>query len=175
MLTVDNNNVDVEKHFKDLFVTLIERFILFPKNNMTPESIVTSLEWSKKIKQAGWPQKEALWFWVHHYRAASDEYLWELFERDEDDKVNEHLAAPTAEEILRKLPEEYVAKDGKRLELSCGKKIKQHGLGYYVTYETPREPHDCDEACCTNDKHSLANAAAAMYCYLAENNLLKND
>lgn len=31
---------------------------------MTPESIVTSLEWAIKLRNAGWPQEESHFTWV---------------------------------------------------------------------------------------------------------------
>lgn len=129
-----------------------------------PESICVSLEWAKKLKEASWPQ-DSLWFWVHHYIPNENRGMtWEIFERDEDDRVNEHCAAPTAEEILRRLP----SKIEKAKAVSVLEIQSLHTGGFAVYYANVHDKEISIRPC----DGSLANAAAAMYCYLSENNLL---
>ena len=73
------------------------------------------------------------------------------------------FAAPTAEEILRRLPlvlDIHAVVDD-RPRMRALKIIPSHPNRWKVSYENILDQ--------TED--SLANAAAAMYCYLAENNL----
>lgn len=135
-----------------------------------PDAIVTSLDWSKKLKEAGWPQ-ESTFFWARAARL--DE--WEVVIDAEiswigndnikgsgcgccerDDELADKFAAPTAEEILRRLPRTVGEAE---LALNHG---PIDGEPWYIFYPGVRGIRD----------FSLANAAAAMYCYLAENKLL---
>lgn len=115
---------------------------------MTPESIVVSLEWAKKLKEAGWSQ--------------------DIGEDGEPDH-QEYIDAPTAEEIMRRLPA-YFEQEGMRFWLimqkddhddswtacySCGTCMIMKGVG----------PMRIESV-------GMSNTAAKMYCYLAENNLL---
>ncbi len=128
---------------------------------MTPESITVSLEWAKKLKEAGWPQDEQT---VNHWRRKGEIYSVGGF-------TTWCLAAPTAEEILRRLPDyigtEYVlvtVRDHPENKWSVNYiRISEKGVNYHPDHEFRARPCDGD---------SLANAAAAMWCYLAENKLL---
>ena len=145
-----------------------------PSISSGPESIVTSLEWSKKLKEAGWERDAAHWYW-NLYRHSSEGEKWFLecpFDIDVDHPYKLAIAAPTAEEILRRLP------------FSVEHKVKTSNgqVQNYVSYITPhrekegwqlflRNSHRRPRTIWVTEILSLANAAAACYCYLEENNL----
>ena len=78
---------------------------------MTPESICVSLTTAKLLKEKGWPQKEALFFWekvqkedwkltelsVMMQPVGSGEDQWPIL--DEAISLGDSLAAPTAGEL----------------------------------------------------------------------------
>ncbi len=138
---------------------------------MTPSDICVSLEQAKALKVVGFPQKEPLFWWVESakpYVALNPQATFNRFESRLG--VLGHLfAAPTAEEILTKLPD--FVEDGRyelRIEKLFSKGKYYWNIGYYG---------DCGELPDSADvgdgfpDASLANAAAAMYVYLSENNL----
>ena len=146
----------------------------------TPESIVTSLDWSKKLKEAGWPQEDAIWYWVGHMLDDNMEPTsWSLWPREKEEYREQwkpHIhAAPTAEEILRRLPlwiksKKNIVRTHAKSKTISGQRIKFHlerfDGGYALFYGTKYSP------LCYVEGDTLANAAAAMYCYLAEQKLL---
>ncbi len=68
------------------------------------EPKVTSLELSKRLKEAGYPQK-GNWWWVNAYSALTNTREWFLSSfKDEDDKVNPQIVAPTVVELGEGLP-----------------------------------------------------------------------
>lgn len=122
-----------------------------------PESIVTSLDWSRKLKEAGWPQYNAMFWWCPYmgesaysgdaairYRLKSEN----TFGSHDWCKQAGSAAAPTAEEILR----EAARRRGERVQ----QLLDNYNLQFFLAQQ---------------DDH-LANAAAAMWVYLKENNLL---
>lgn len=136
------------------------------------EQITVSLEWAKKLKEAGWPQNSSLFWWAEFYNKSSttpDELFQQLVDDDEWDfgsinvmhgfresgylKQLKRLSVPTAEEILQRLPMNDVTLTG-------------DGRIFCCTY---------DKGFTSNDEvgDNLANAAAAMFCYLAERKLLR--
>ena len=143
-----------------------------------PESIVTSLDWSEKLKEAGWPQDSAFWWckWTNDKTPPSQEWRLEYVATEYDfvtvtGGAWERFAAPTAEEILRRLPPSLDL-DGCYCRLVARKEIHISGGvdkgGWLAGYEG-RDTEDVSEFQCGS---SLTNAAAAMYCYLAEQKLL---
>jgi hypothetical protein len=153
--------------------------------SQTAESIVTSLEWSRKLKEAGWPQPvqdaAPFWFWYEeklHLMSGRETDsgcygpCWSYKDGHIDDwsfeNRNPHIsaiaAAPTAEEILRRLPEEFG-----ECCLDAHRFLAHEGF-WRVCYEVIDDgKHDMPHHVLGD---TLANAAAAMYCYLAENALL---
>ena len=132
-----------------------------------PESIVTSLDWSKKLKEAGWPQDDSYLFWCRH-PISPEPNEWELGKSiiaclypD-----TEFFAAPTAEEILRRLPRYLASTGGLNMTLT----ITPYADKWTVEYLLPELGYD--NSVLPQTHVSLANAAAAMYCYLAEQKLL---
>lgn len=75
---------------------------------MTLSCQVTSLELSKRLKELGVKQ-ESLFWWVHHWTSPvpptrEATMVWDIFQKDEDDKVNEHVSAFTVAELGEMLP-----------------------------------------------------------------------
>ena len=60
----------------------------------TPASFTVSLDWAKKLKDAGWPQDDAL-FWWHHWFDGEDRKT-EL--QPSGVSLTTFAAAPTAED-----------------------------------------------------------------------------
>ncbi|HEV7278874.1 MAG TPA: hypothetical protein VGN57_01570 [Pirellulaceae bacterium] len=147
----------------------------------SPESITVSLDWSRKLKEAGWPQgaDSSLFSWIEGWHGAE----WpdgRPFEKDvyyrnfaidildsyfHEGTTGVSFAAPTAEEILQRLPQELRRDEfGREWHLSCWPIGSYWRLCYASADMKIEQHHERGE--------SLANAAAAMYCYLAENKLL---
>lgn len=158
---------------------------------LTPESIVTSLEWSKKLKEAGWPQGfsgvfasstvESIDQILPKYQLESGYFYWfdvrsdytkgEIIPQVETIYCNYPMiaAAPTAEEILRRLP--VFIRNAREWEYTL-ETIKMNDESWLVQY---RKTSGMTNNVLTGSRKcgsSLANAAASMYVYLAENKLL---
>lgn len=141
------------------------------------ESITVSLEWAKKLKEAGYPQKDSYlhWQWYEadgEWPGFYEQSRWDCYHMEasyEDYDDDEVYAAPTAEEILRSLPS-YFDQEGMRFYLitqkddnddswtacySCGTCMIMRGVG----------PMRIE---CVG----LANTAAKMWLFLRDNNLL---
>ncbi len=126
----------------------------------TPESITVSLDMARKLKNAGWLQSESHFIFIH---SDADTKLWSRWNTGGEPRGgyidgSMSWAAPTAEEILRRLPAEV---DDESLYVSSQ---RYNGL-WVVYYGVHGERHQ-------HLDDTLANAAAAMYCYLAEQKLL---
>lgn len=119
---------------------------------------VCSLEMAIKLKELGVKQK-SLWYWVKHYNNSIETFIWGLFQKDEDDKVNEHISAFT------------VAKLG---EMLSGNEMNEIDIKFYnfagVWYCDYSIGKLLDKGTC--DK-SEANARAKMLIYLIEKGFLK--
>lgn len=119
---------------------------------MTPESIVVGLEQAKALKEAGWPQIDALYFW------AVDEEVPVLYRSIDASAADIGcIAAPTASGILAKLPIGWEAMRNTDIERedSYGVRVPTTGSQWVKLNED-----------------TLANAAAACWIYLKVNNLL---
>jgi hypothetical protein len=141
----------------------------------TPESITVDLEHAKKLKAAGWPQEDSVMCWCV-CKPETDCFVWKR-------SGTEHktdFAAPTAEEILRRLPDYIVIpvnaphKHEHRF-LKINKDSTGMGNGYqdffYVLGYGPVDHGFIPPEWSCSDR-SIANAASAMYCYLAAHKLL---
>ena len=142
---------------------------------MTPESIVVGLEQAKKLKEAGWPQvtpqhPTSLFYWAHFIGLEEPALVYagkvELIRFDE---FNFLLSAPTAEEILRRLPDVLKVKEGYTAPLLVTHRAWEE-RGWYVMYSTGLRYGDEKGEVTSAD--TLANAASKMWCYLKEQNLL---
>lgn len=130
---------------------------------MTPESICVSLEMAKRLKEAGWSQEDSPFVWTNNSinRVVYRRNLLTGGTR----KRSFIYAAPTAEEILRRLPKSCATKNRMihRLSINCN-----GGKRWNIFYG--KDAFDSPIAVDPDD--SLANAAAAMTCYLVEQGLL---
>lgn len=140
------------------------------------QSITVSLEKAQELKEAGWPQDACTTPGLEHLaNAISGSYFiwengehrcdtscncggthggWEVIQR-KDSGYDPWLPAPTAEEILWRLPKALIEKqdDGWRVQ-NC-----DYEEAYAIHNESFFAP-------------SLADAAADMFVYLSKNNLL---
>lgn len=128
-----------------------------------------SLELSKRLKEAGYPEENSYMVWVEVFPIFNDELrlvTHAQFEQqlkgsilsDEAKKLIKYFASPTADEILKHLPEYYVI----------------YWLGKRAVCRDARE---FDDEFPSEDMHyfqgeSLADAAARMYLYLKKQGLL---
>lgn len=136
-----------------------------PTTNSTgPESIVTSLDCSVKLRNAGWSQDDAT-FW-HHYNSDSDA-RW-----IDGSRGTWGIAAPTAEEVLRRLPRTLkIMMDGMLIAFPEGN--GKWTVGYEHTASARRGLMMIEAT--PQEEDTLANAAAAMWIHLKQNNLLPSD
>src|SRR3990167_7494948 len=78
-----------------------------------PESITVDLAHAKELKAHGWPQEDVLYFWIQNGKGFDD---WSESIMENAEAVHrlagkgtwawsKVVAAPTAEEILRRLPD----------------------------------------------------------------------
>lgn len=127
----------------------------------TPEPIVVSLEKARELEQAGWPQKgESHFYWStakdHEPYLEAPPIDWDYQERHSrrPEHGDAHYAAPTAEEILRRLPTVQ---------------IEMAVVGGVIKYirVADCESHTMFVSACDN---SLVEALAEIYCRIAEKN-----
>lgn len=137
---------------------------------MTPESITVSLDMARLLKEAGWDQKTYFSWWIQKY----GDYCTEPhIERTSFSAVNfdwnqhSRIPAPTAEEILRELPND-IKIDGKMACLEILSDRDVYNEGWVCCYSFGQ---NCDNEYWRKCR-DLSDSCAAMYCYLAENNLL---
>lgn len=68
---------------------------------------VVSLGLAKDMQKLGCPQ-DSLWYWTYHHTCehpeSEDDFKWGIFQKDEDDVVNEHISAHTVAEMGEMLP-----------------------------------------------------------------------
>jgi hypothetical protein len=146
---------------------------------MNPESITVDLEHAKMLKEAGWPQAETIWYWFDyvwsdHKIVMKDHDYWSRCQNKaaypERGDAFCDFAAPTAEEILRRLPQGFEDPDCE-LKIDCmgddANSIAKRE--WFVSYENENE----DWIMKMMSDSCLANAAASMWCYLKKNGLLQ--
>lgn len=134
----------------------------------THESLVVTLDLARKLKEAGWPQTESFFRWFHRDYLAGDgertvkDYVWVESRSYPNDELI--AAAPTAEEILRRLPQSIeIGRRSGRLEMA-----PMWDKGYRVCYVS-------DTWLATSPVQyevTLTNALASMWLYLKEHDLL---
>lgn len=77
------------------------------------ELITTSLEWSNKLKESGWPQEGCIVYWVNGEEIGLTGWQTAIME-----DYKEQVASPQAEEILQTLPNATITK-GKLWSVTC--------------------------------------------------------
>ena len=130
---------------------------------------VSSLELSKELKEVGYPQLGEFW-WVK-VQLSGGKHSWELFyQKDPDDKVNEHIVAPLASELMDRLPI-IIQAHKEKFFLRCSRLHNGDWLIYYYYYGQG----DYEEILNNNKiiNNNLCNALAKMYIYLAQQRLVE--
>lgn len=121
---------------------------------MNTESICVSLEWAKKLKECGLsPRYTDNFIYVDQGGEAIFIHNQPLAIVASSDM--KFYPAPTAEDILRELP------DGTQVTRSCDRNYHCECGEIKLNADILRQTFP-----------TAANACAAVYCYLAENNLL---
>lgn len=140
----------------------------------SPASITTDLQWSRRLKEAGFPQ-DSVWHWRFWHNVPGDyilcdeEDIHELSKPEESDGLLEYFAAPTAEEILRRLPKTL---DHWLLDCLPNPDEDLWAVSYFSAIDPEQPTHPAIQEVLPCEADTLANAAARMYCHLAENKLL---
>lgn len=130
-------------------------------------SITVSLEVAKELKKAGWDQDKSIFYWdgsVPPWEVCLDvDRSWSYSATEEDD--GKCIAAPTAEEILRRLPRSIYDEGGEYVRICFPSGSHNEGIQY---------KHLGGLALCAalEDDDTLANAAAKMWIYLKQHDLL---
>lgn len=135
--------------------------------NSSPESIVVSLDLAKQLKEAGWPQEDSVLYW--NADITHGEAVRVSLGIKRKSMYEENIAAPTCEEVLRRLPP-ALELEGKCCTIDCTKEIHISGGidkgKWLVGYE------DCVDYSYYQIADTLVNAAAQMWLYLQSHNLL---
>lgn len=126
---------------------------------------VVDLKGSQKMEKLGFPQ-EGIWWWVKETRKSFGEPHWLLVDRGEAENWDEDvIAAPTVAEMGLVLPEHLSIKANVfQLHLDILKINKNWIVSYRI---------GCAKAEIRIEAKTLANAMAAMWCYLVENKLIE--
>ena len=133
---------------------------------MNPESITTSLKWAKKLRDAGWEHETAISYahdgrgWLQIYPGKEwyikgNRHMCAGIFAGEPTEFTEVIPSPTAEEILRELP----------YGIQIFRSKAENGE-FRVDFRGEDGYHSVSQML------SLVNAAAAMWIYLKENDLL---
>lgn len=129
-------------------------------------SITVSVDWAKNLCAWNYPQRDSHFAWVQ--TLGQEQWLLLPYSPEKEDLYQDNFvvrAAPTAEEILRRLPE-LLMKDEHAFWIT----IDCHGGHYGVAYNDYQGQKHAGT--CVAVDQSPANAAAAMWVFLNQNNLL---
>lgn len=151
----------------------------------SPNHIIVSLDWAKRLRDAGW-KDFSYYQWVRrgNFWSPVENSEWIRRFMEDDGSIHgadEYMPAPTAEEILRRLPTQVKARPPKhfthdryRVHIGHNTVGADNERGYKdswgVHLRRRKAPKILPGSTFWDD--SLANAAAAMYCYLAKQKLL---
>ena len=134
------------------------------------KDICCDFEWSKKLKEKGFPQNNYacvhinndMWCPRNHLLNHSlKEKIWDYW-----------ISAPTSEELLRELPKKLKGYD-RYLRIGYVSNIEDKELNIpYVSY-TNVEKKKTNECYFDIDNKKLCNALARCWIYLKDSNLLK--
>lgn len=120
----------------------------------------TSLELSKQLLEAGFPQESYFYWFKASKPFTNDEWEWVLITKEKQDlefqRVGRSIASPTAEEILERLP--------------VGISIEKERGDYYIRLDGDGDIIPGNLSGCRGE--SLAEAAGKQWLYLKEHNLL---
>lgn len=122
-----------------------------------------SLELSKQLKEAGYPQVDCAFYYDVYHLGKEDQQIDFLLEKQKENEHFTSLASPSADEILEQLPESF---NGWHMHIS---RYDEWGIVYELWQgDALRDTME------QTDK-SLADAAAKCWLYLKEHNLLPQE
>lgn len=128
----------------------------------------TSFEISKKLAEIGFKAETAK-EWVKFFNLDGKAFQLAIFEKDEDDKVNEKYLAYDLETILEALPPFFDLEEGERYLLT----VRRNGLIDFVGYcRFNGNHHSSDYAIQSEPGESLADTAARLLIILAEKGII---
>lgn len=145
---------------------------------ISPQDIVVSLKMAETLNEFGWPQdKSCFWYcgiysntpWLIYIPKGINEIgTYSKMRRE-----GEMIAAPTAEEVLRRLPR-TIEPEGRTLYLTCEFPADPISWGgsAYVGYSYQSRVPSIDGCFPRSYADTVANAAAEVYVFLSQNNLL---
>lgn len=154
-------------------------------------SHTTSLELSLALREAGYPQENALFYWVNfeNTRSTPLKVAWRLVPADEAHAYTiapteelgrklegmvggtnwiELVASPLASELLPNLPD-YIDKDGERSFISMKKAQMYPGIEYSCGYHS-RNGRGFNAGFCVDD--NMADPIAQTYLHLRKASLI---
>jgi len=126
---------------------------------MTLDQICVTKEWAEKLKKARYPQRDSAFCWYFNHEAEVVHLV-----HNSEDQNGVICAAPTASEILEKLPSREFNKNG---YLTFCKGIADYRV-YWTSQNSGIWIADFNDLL-------LPNALAKMYCYLVQENLIKKE
>jgi len=130
---------------------------------MTLDQICVTKEWAEKLKKARYPQRDSAFCWYFN-----DEVEVVHLVHNSEDQDGVICAAPTASEILEKLPQ-IIEIEKTKFQLFISMVMDRQ---YFVVYVDEKDYHNnatfAIMAC-----HELTQALAKMYCYLVSKNIIK--
>jgi len=133
---------------------------------MTLDQICVTKEWAEKLKGAGYPQRDSVFYWAIGGDKCENEWRL-LYSDDEGWSSTDIIAAPTASEILEKLPQ-IIEIEKTKFQLFISMVMDRQ---YFVVYVDEKDYHNnatfAIMAC-----HELTQALAKMYCYLVSKNII---
>lgn len=131
---------------------------------MEIEKQVVSLELSKQLKEAGYPQK-GVWWWVCHHGVNDNFKLTMLENSKKDNELWEVIVAPTVAELGERLPRQ-IERNGELFQLFTEKTL--NGWGVMYAYEFPGHKNGQGGLICWRIERAdtEANARAKMWLYL---------
>jgi hypothetical protein len=145
-------------------------------NEQSATAITASLKWAKKLREAGWAQEASCFYWFEHWQMGIDENGEQVVEPhlletvllpNSGGSLHHHAwAAPTAEEILRRLPDILEERFSLIIFRDYNREEKKQEWCLMYEHIPNRMPLYSESA------DTLANAASAMYVFLSKNNLL---
>ena len=142
--------------------------------------ITVSLEKAKELKEYGWPQ-DNYFLWIvdssgsghfGHYTFDHILVIDSVGVAEDGSKIADKFSAPTAEELLRRLPEavKYPVRNAIEYELLIRPFDDLDERHWEITYA--KDIDNVDNTPLHETTGSLSDAAAEMFIWLKQNNLL---
>ena len=136
------------------------------------KDIIASLEMAKKLEKSGWTQHSSLFYWMTDQNKVRKPVIFE--ESKYPDRYGDCFDAPTAEEILKELPE-ALDKDRKNFHAGTISGLNMFRLDDKWTVRYSYRGEEKTEIKCYEFSDTLADASAQMWIYLKKNDMLTSD